>query len=83
MRPRAAGDEGTDQGDLRSASPFAILNGASATMAIFAGASLSCFLGALFLPRSVDGPRRAALLPGGLSTRSDAQAHDARKGLDA
>ena len=49
------------------------LNGPSATFLIFGGASFVCFAGAVALPRSVDGPQRAALLHG-RSSRSDAPA---------
>ena len=47
------------------------LNGPCATFLLFGGASLLCFAGAVALPRSVDGPQRAALLHGS-GSRSDA-----------
>lgn len=48
-----------------------IVNGASATLWVFAGACLLCWVGTLAMPRLVDGPRRTALLAGGSGTRSD------------
>ena len=48
-----------------------LVNGASATLWVFAGACLLCWVGTLAMPRLVDGPRRSALLAAGSGTRSD------------
>ena len=56
------------------AGPIAVpllANGATATLSLFGAASFLCFLGAVALPRSVDGPRRSSLLADGPATRSD------------
>lgn len=49
-----------------------LLNGATATMLLFAGCTLIILIAAIALPSVVDGPRRSALLHG-TTSRSDAK----------
>lgn len=60
-----------DSGPGPAAAAIMMMNGASATMAVFSLLSFSVFLAALALPRVVDGPRRTTLLQG--QVRSDVE----------
>ena len=72
LKPSAAPPDGAS---IEPSPTLAMANGAFATFGVFAAFSLLLALASLALPRSVEAPRRSALLSGSSSTRSDHPSH--------